>query len=102
MKDYLNVSQVNVAVQVLPVSKTKETYDIVDCAIAEIKKSGVKYVVTPFETVMEGEYDVLMDVVKRVQNICYSAGAEKVMCYIKIQSDAHADVTINDKIGKYR
>lgn len=101
MKDYLNNNQVNVAVQVLPVSKTKETYDIVDCAIAEIKKSGVKHVVTPFETVMEGEYDVLMDVVKGVQNICYSAGAEKVMCYIKIQSDAHNTVTIEDKIGKY-
>lgn len=101
MKDYLNNNQVNVAVQVLPVSKTKETYDIVDCAIAEIKKSGVKHVVTPFETVMEGEYDVLMDVVKGVQNICYSAGAEKVMCYIKIQSDAYNTVTIEDKIGKY-
>jgi len=102
MKDYLNNVQVNVAVQVLPVSKTKEAYDIVDCAIAEIKKSGVKYVVTPFETVMEGEYDMLMEVVKSVQNVCFFSGAEKVMCYIKIQSDVDSCVTIDDKIGKYK
>jgi len=102
VKDFLNNKQVNIAVQVLPVSKTKETYDIVDCAISEIEKSGVKYVVTPFETVMEGEYDELMNIVKRVQNICYSAGAEKVMCYVKIQSDAQRAVTIDDKVGKYQ
>lgn len=102
MIDFLNNKQVNVAVQVLPVSKTEETYDIVDSAISEIEKSGVKYVVTPFETVMEGQYDELMNVVKRVQNVCYSAGAEKVMCYVKIQSDAHKAVTIDDKVGKYQ
>ena len=99
--DYLNQNTVNVAVQVLPISKQKEAYDIVDSAIELIEKSGVKYIVTPFETVMEGSYDALMEVVKGVQNVCYSAGAEKVMCYVKIQSVANADVTIDDKIGKY-
>ncbi|TLX73448.1 thiamine-binding protein [Labilibacter sediminis] len=102
MRDYLNENKVNVAVQVLPVSNTKEVYDIVDAAIAEIHKSGIKYVVSPFETVMEGSYDELMDVVKRVQNICYASGAEKVMCYVKIQSNANNSVTIDDKIGKYQ
>ncbi len=99
--DYLNQNTVNVAVQVLPVSTEKESYDIVDSAIAVIAKSGVKYVVTPFETVMEGQYDALMDVVKEVQNVCYAAGAQKVMCYVKIQSVASHHVTIDDKIGKY-
>ena len=99
--DFLNNNSVNVAVQVLPISTTKDAYAIVDSAISVIEKSGVKYVVTPFETVMEGKYDTLMNVVKDVQNICYSAGAEKVMCYIKIQSVSGLDVTIDDKIGKY-
>lgn len=99
--DYLNQNTVNVAVQVLPYSAEKEAYDIVDSAIAVIEKSGVKYVVTPFETVMEGYYDALMKVVKEVQNVCYSDGAQKVMCYVKIQSVANHNVTIDDKIGKY-
>ena len=100
--DYLSKNKVNVAVQVLPVAKDKESYDLVDNAIGIIEKSGVPYVVTPFETVMEGDYDILMKVVKDVQNACYASGAEKLMCYVKVQSVADTDVTIDDKIGKYR
>ncbi len=98
--DKVNSHTVNIAVQVLPVSKAKGSYEIVDEAIGVIENSGVKYVVTPFETVMEGKYDELMEVVKQVQNVCYKAGAEKVMCYVKIQS-SQFNVTIDDKIGKY-
>ena len=98
----LSTKQVNVAVQVLPVSKNRNSYSIVDKAIEVIQQSGVKYVVTPFETVMEGEYNQLMDIVKRVQEVCYSNDAENLMCYVKIQSSAEREITIDDKIGKYK
>lgn len=97
----LGKSQVNIAVQVLPVSKTKDTYSIVDEAIKVIEQSGVRYIVTPFETVMEGEYDQLMEVVKKVQEICYQNETSNMMCYVKIQSSAIKKVTLEDKIGKY-
>ena len=93
--------QVNVAVQVLPSSTTKDVYAIVDEAIKIIDQSGVKYVVTPFETVMEGEYDTLMGIVKRIQETCYLHNTDNMMCYVKIQSSANRKVTIEDKIAKY-
>lgn len=93
---------VNVAVQVLPVSATKDTYAIVDEAIKVIAESGMRYVVTPFETVLEGEYDKIMEVVKRVQEVCYESETQNMMCYIKIQSSTVKEVTIDDKIGKYK
>lgn len=93
--------QVNVAVQVLPVSKERDVYSIVDQAIKVIADSGVKYKVTPFETVMEGKYDQLMEIVKKVQEICYLYGTQNMMCYVKIQSSSEKQVTIEDKIGKY-
>ncbi|SMO44372.1 uncharacterized protein, MTH1187 family [Saccharicrinis carchari] len=99
--DYLNQNMVNVAVQVLPISTEKDAYAIVDSAIKVIEESGVNYTVSPFETVLEGHYDELMQVVKSVQNVCYSQGAQKVMCYVKIQSVAGHDVTIDDKMAKY-
>ncbi len=102
MEDILNNNTVNIAVQVLPVAKDKDSYALVDEAIKIIENSGVKYVVTPFETVMEGKYDQLMEIVKQVQNACYLSGTEKLMCYTKIQSVKNVDVTIDDKIGKYR
>lgn len=91
---------VNVALQVLPTSAAKHPYALVDEAIRIIAESGLKYRVTPFETVMEGEYDRIMQVVKLAQEACYAAGADSLMTYIKIQS-AQADVTIEDKVGKY-
>ncbi|HRZ98517.1 MAG TPA: thiamine-binding protein [Paludibacter sp.] len=73
---------------------------MVDKAIEIIASSGLKYRVTPFETVMEGNYDEIMIVVKKAQQACYEAGAESLMTYIKIQSSLE-DVTIDDKMEKY-
>jgi len=91
---------VNIALQILPTSKDIHPYALVDKAIEVIANSGLKYKVTPFETVMEGNYDDIMDVVKQAQQACYEAGAESLMTYIKIQSSTQ-DVTIDDKMGKY-
>lgn len=97
----MDEKMVNVAVQVLPVARDKKSYDIVDAAIAVIDNSGVHYIVTPFETVMEGKYADLMKVVNQVQSVCYEAGADSVMCYVKIQSRREGVVTIMDKMAKY-
>ncbi len=92
---------VNVAIQVLPVSKERPMYDIVDDAITLISKSGLKYRVTPFETVVEGQYSVVMELVQKVQELCYVGGADSLLCNLKIQTHAVNDVTIEDKIEKY-
>lgn len=96
------MNKVNVAVQVLPRAKNKDSYQLVDKAIEVIKQSGVKYTVCPFETVMEGDYDELMAIVKEVQQACFQSGTETMMTYVKIQSAANKDVTINDKMEKYQ
>ncbi len=91
---------VNIALQVLPTSTTVHPYLLVDKAIEVIEKSGLRYKVTPFETVMEGSYEEIMEVVKLAQEACYEAGAETMMTYIKIQS-SRKDVSIDDKMEKY-
>lgn len=91
---------VNIALQVLPTSATLHPYLIVDKAIEVIASSGLRYKVTPFETVMEGNYDEIMKVVKQAQEACYEAGADSMMTYIKIQT-SKGDVSIDDKMNKY-
>jgi len=91
---------VNIALQILPTSKTIHPYTLVDKAIEVIAASGLRYKVTPFETVMEGSYDEIMNVVKLAQEACYKAGAESLMTYIKIQSSTK-DVSFEDKMEKY-
>ena len=89
------------ALQVLPKSKEKDSYALVDEAIKIIDRSGVSYRVTPFETVMEGDYDTLMKIVKEVQDACFKEGAEELMVYIKMQIRKDRDVEIRDKMEKY-
>ncbi len=91
---------VNIALQILPSSSSIHPYTLVDKAIEVIAASGLRYKVTPFETVMEGSYENIMEVVKQAQEACYEAGAESLMTYIKIQS-SRKDVSIDDKMGKY-
>lgn len=93
-------NKVNIALQILPSSKTIHPYLLVDKAIEVIAGSGLRYKVTPFETVMEGSYDEIMKVVKLAQEACYKAGADSLMTYLKIQSST-GDVSIEDKMKKY-
>lgn len=92
---------VNISLQILPTSSQKDSYDIVDKAIETIEASGIKYKVCPFETVMEGEFDKIMLVIKEVQMKCFEYGAESIFSNIKMQIRKDSDVYIEDKIGKY-
>lgn len=92
---------VNVSVQVLPKVSGKDTYRVVDLAIDVIKESGVKHIVGPMETTMEGDLDQLLEIVKNVQDVCVEAGAESVMTIVKI--DYHPNgVSMDNKLSKYR
>lgn len=94
--------QINVAIQVLPRSAQKHPYDIVDKAIEVIQQSGLKFQVCPFETVVEGEYQQVLQLIEKVQDACYNAGAEDLICNIKLQSSGSGNVTIDDKMHKYK
>jgi len=93
--------QVNVAVQVLPKSKSKEPYALVDEAIKVINDSGLRYRVCPFETVIEGPYQDIMSVVEKLQEVCFEKGADEILVYVKIQNRKDGNVTIKEKMEKY-
>jgi uncharacterized protein YqgV (UPF0045/DUF77 family) len=53
------------------------------------------------ETTIEGDIEILLELVKKAQDICIAEGASSVMSVIKI--DYRPDgVTIDEKIHKYR
>jgi len=93
--------QVNIAIQVLPKSKSKDTYALVDDAIKVISDSGLRYRVCPFETVIEGPYQEIMDVVEKIQTTCFEKGCDELLVYLKIQNRKDGKVTIENKMEKY-
>jgi len=93
---------INLGIQIVPKSKTLDTYALVDQAIEVIQKSGVKYEVTPFETVMEGPQDELMAIALKAQEAVLEAGAEEVLVYYRMQIRKGYDVTMEEKTAKFK
>ena len=84
--------QCAVAIQVLPMDAVS------DDEVVRI----VSLFVGPFESAVEGDYDLCMDILKACQEIAVKAGAGKVMTYAKIDVRAEEPMlTTERKVGKY-
>src|SRR5690554_5048566 len=93
---------INLGIQIVPKSKTHESYDLVDKAIEVIQQSGVRYEVTPFETVMEGPEEQLMAIAKKAQEAVLASGADEILVYYRMQIRKEEDVTMIEKTGKFK
>ncbi|WP_373897598.1 MTH1187 family thiamine-binding protein [Haloimpatiens sp. FM7315] len=91
----------SVAIQVLPNVEGEELIRVVDEVIAYIKSTGLNMSVGPFETTIEGDYDELMEIVKKCHIICIESGAPSVMSYVKINYNPKGVWTIEKKIKKH-
>jgi len=92
----------NVSLQVIPlVAESRHLHPLVDKVIELIRSSGVKYVVGPMETTMEGELQELLDIVAKAQELCLEEGAYRVLSVVKIDYKK-GGVTIDEKMEKYR
>ena len=93
--------QVHVAIQIVPISK-EHPYPIIDKAIAVLESAGVDYRVGAMETVIQGEYDQVMSLVKQMQEICLASGADEIVVNMKVHAANDHDVTWEEKLNKYR
>lgn len=97
----MNNYNINLGIQIVPKSNTLDAYQLVDIAIAVIEQSGVSYVVTPFETVMEGPQSQLMEIAQQAQAAVLEAGADEVLVYYRMQIRKDKPVSIGEKIDKF-
>ena len=93
-------NQVHVAVQIVPISK-EYPYSIIDKAIDVINRSGIPYRVGAMETVLQGDYDAIMKVIKEAQQVCLDSGAEEIVVTMKVHAKREGDVTWEQKLEKY-
>jgi uncharacterized protein (TIGR00106 family) len=74
---------------IVPIGKGESLSGFVAECIKIVKESGVKYQLTPMCTILEGEYDEVMDVIKK--------------CHMKIMSmcdRALTSIKIDDRKGR--
>lgn len=93
---------INASIQVVPVTNEQEALPLIDEAIALIQSSGLKYAVGAFATDVEGEYDEVQALLRRVEDFCYRKAAFPLLVYTKLHLQAGVNVTIDGKVAKFR
>jgi uncharacterized protein YqgV (UPF0045/DUF77 family) len=92
-----------VSIQILP--KTPNGEDVipyVDRAIEVIRQSGVKHLVGPLETTMEGDLPELLRIVERMNEAMIELGAPNVISQVKIYYNPTGGASMDRLTEKYR
>lgn len=93
---------INAAIQLLPLSNHIDKYMIIDEAINIIKNSGLTHVVCPFETVVEGPYLKVIQLIEDIKNIALQGNSEEIIINLKLHCSSKKSLYIDDKIGQYK
>jgi uncharacterized protein (TIGR00106 family) len=88
--------QIHFAIQIVPIT-SKAHYPIIDKAIEVIHQSGLQYKVGAMETVIQGDYDSVLRVVRQAQEVCFEAGADELVVTMKLHARKNGDVTWEEK-----
>ncbi|HUU78855.1 MAG TPA: MTH1187 family thiamine-binding protein [candidate division Zixibacteria bacterium] len=70
---------------------------IAEC-VKEIEKSGIKHTLTPFGSVLEGDLDQIFDVIKKIHEVPFKLGVQRVATLINIDDRRDKKATANGKI----
>ncbi|WP_319201505.1 thiamine-binding protein [uncultured Ilyobacter sp.] len=94
----------NLDIQILPSLEggtEKEKYRVIDAVIGYIQETGLKYEVGALGTVVEGEFEELLEILKKSQEICFTEGADRVCTMAKFDHKKEG-ITIDEKVAKFR
>ena len=92
---------INASIQIVPIVQDKHPYEWVDDAISVIQRSGIKYEVGPFSTVVEGTYAEVMSVIDKLNEHLYAKGCSEWITNLQIQIRSAGEITAHEKTDKY-
>lgn len=97
--------EASLSIQILPETDSEEELlRIVDKVIRYIESTGLKSFTAPFDTTIEGDFDVLCDVLKRCHELAIEEGAKGVSSNMKLYytpEEAGGVLTIDEKVSPY-
>ena len=93
---------INASIQIIPIVKDKHPYEWVDEAIGIIQQSGISYEVGPFATVLEGDYNAVMEVINSVNEHLYQKRCDEWISNVQIQIRSNSPVTSLEKTQKFK
>lgn len=91
----------NAGIKVVPVNIVDPTYSIVDKTIETIQLSGLEYTVTPFETVINGTIEQILQLIAQLKTTAEEAGADELIINTRFHSKKSADNIFSSKTDKF-
>ncbi len=93
---------INASIQILPIVLDKHPYLWVDEAIAIIQQSNLKYEIGAFDTIIEGKYDEVMQLINNINEHLYNQGCNEWISNIQLQIRSNGDITGDEKTEKFK
>ncbi|MGL5754843.1 MAG: MTH1187 family thiamine-binding protein [Paraclostridium sp.] len=84
-----------------PYKGEAEMYKVVDKCIEIIQNSGLKYEIGANSTTIEGGFDDVFGIVKKVHKLPFELGCERVITTVRID-EKHGGITIDEKLKNHR
>lgn len=91
----------NAGIQVVPLNVVDPQYGIINKAIEAIRQSGLEYMVTPFETVVNGTMEQVLQLIKALETVAQSSGADELIINVRFHSRKGADNFFAEKISSH-
>ncbi|MGT2912010.1 thiamine-binding protein [Streptococcus cameli] len=88
----------SIALQILPLTDRDERLPVIEKVIAYLQEQPVKRVVTPFETVLEGDWEELFPILGQAIEL---AGQEADNIFANVKINYGQILSIEEKIENY-
>jgi uncharacterized protein (TIGR00106 family) len=93
------MSMAIVEVSVVPLGRPDTSLsDFIARAIAVLRESGLPYDLTAMGTIISGDLDEIMAVVRKMHECCFEAGAPRVLTTVKIDDRRDRRATPEQKV----
>lgn len=93
---------VNTSFQIVPLIEVVNAYALIDQAIEIIKQSGLSYQVGALETTVEGDYEKVMVLMKRLHDFCNECQPTPFLIYTKTHLQGNANIYAADKTSRFK
>lgn len=75
---------------------------VADCHKVLISENRVKYQLTPMGTILEGELDIVLEVIRKMHEVPFENGAMRVNTSIKIDDRRDKEASMEQKINSVK
>jgi len=96
------VAVVETTIVPLGTGSTSVSQYVVDCHKVLQKETRVKYQLTPMGTIIEGDLDVILEVIRKMHEVPFENGAMRVSTSIKIDDRRDKTGSIDQKLNSVK